>query len=351
MWRRLVRYCFTIPPVIAALALILIVMSTVFTTQDKLFYEYENNQKLNFRPDLTLFSISFNGLENANGPLVSQGSTGHSFNTTSTSWGGKITQKALHDSAFWTVTFLYPCIYSILVDVAVKLFAVLALWLTYFENHRTQTTFMNRLILKVFSFRFITIFTSLYYYAFFNNDVEGAYVRISVTIFSLITVGQWWGALIDICLPSIVYRALTYRMKVNVLAVNRSVYRAREYADTISGTKAAALQNSVNKRARYLEQARAQCWAEATQFQYNNFHDYSAIIVQFCFVLFFSSVFPLAPLIALLNNTALLRLSAYKLCHTRQRPIALKSAGLGVWEDVLQVIHMPIPMPICLCLY
>lgn len=33
VWRRLVRYCFTIPPVIAALAVILIVMSTVFTTQ------------------------------------------------------------------------------------------------------------------------------------------------------------------------------------------------------------------------------------------------------------------------------------------------------------------------------
>jgi hypothetical protein len=68
--------------------------------------------------------------------------------------------------------------------------------------------------LQVFSFRFITIFTSLYYYAFCKSDREGAYVRISVTVFSLITVGQWWGALIDICFPSIVHRILTYRMKV-----------------------------------------------------------------------------------------------------------------------------------------
>lgn len=75
-------------------------------------------------------------------------------------------------------------------------------------------------------------------------------------------------------------------------------------------------------------------------FQYNNYHDYSSIIVQFCFVLFFASVFPLAPLIALINNTFLLRLSAYKVCYTRQRPIALKSAGLGVWEDVLQVMSV-----------
>ena len=75
-------------------------------------------------------------------------------------------------------------------------------------------------------------------------------------------------------------------------------------------------------------------------FQYNNFHDYSSVIVQFCFVLFFSPVFPLAPLIAMINNICLLRLSAYKVCYTRQRPIALKAAGLGVWEDVLQIMSV-----------
>ena len=69
--------------------------------------------------------------------------------------------------------------------------------------------------LQVFSFRFITLFTSLYYYAFFTSDHEGALVRISVTIFSLMTVGQWWGALIDICYPSVVHRVLMYNMKVH----------------------------------------------------------------------------------------------------------------------------------------
>jgi anoctamin-8 len=54
-------------------------------------------------------------------------------------------------------------------------------------------------------------------------------------------------------------------------------------------------------------------------------------------VLFFSGVFPLAPLIALVNNLALIRLGALKLCYTRQRPVAQKASGIGVWEDVLQV--------------
>ena len=83
--------------------------------------------------------------------------------STSNTWGSKISTKNLQDPSFWTVTFLYPCIYGILVDIAVKLFALLALRLTNFENHRTQTTFVNRFILKVRRF--------LYFYKYNVNDI------------------------------------------------------------------------------------------------------------------------------------------------------------------------------------
>ena len=67
----------------------------------------------------------------------------------SSTWGSKISARDFRDPSFWTITLLYPCMYSILVDVSVKSFALLALLLTNFENHRTQTTFVNRLVLKV----------------------------------------------------------------------------------------------------------------------------------------------------------------------------------------------------------
>ena len=37
-------------------------------------------------------------------------------------------------------------------------------------------------------------------------------------------------------------------------------------------------------------------------------------------------------------DAALIRLDALKLCYTRQRPIAVKTSGIGVWEDVLQIM-------------
>ena len=51
-----------------------------------------------------------------------------------------------------------------------------------------------------------------------------------------------------------------------------------------------ALRAVVDKRLTLLAQARSQCWCEAVQYPYNDFHDYSNIVIQFCFVLFFSEV-------------------------------------------------------------
>lgn len=66
---------------------------------------------------------------------------------------------------------------------------------------------------------------------------------------------------------------------------------------------------------------------QALQPKYATFTDYTTILAQLGFVVIFAAVFPLGPLLALLNNIILMRLNAYKLCHTRQRPIAQKSGG------------------------
>ena len=85
------------------------------------------------------------------------------------------------------------------------------------------------------------------------------------------------------------------------------------------------------------------------------FGDYTQVVIQLGFVLLFGAIFPLAPVIALLNNLVFIRLDASKLTYTRKRygdmmilascltsvrPIAQKVGGLGVWEDVLQIMSV-----------
>ena len=61
----------------------------------------------------------------------------------------------------------------------------------------------------------------------------------------------------------------------------------------------------------------------------------------FCrYVTFFSMAFPLAPLCALVANLATMRTNAYKMCYLKQRPVALKASGIGVWLPVFEAFSL-----------
>lgn len=62
-------------------------------------------------------------------------------------------------------------------------------------------------------------------------------------------------------------------------------------------------------------------WEEALLKEYNLddvFDDYTMSLIQFGYVALFSAAFPLAPLLAMINNLVQTRVDAYKLCKTRQ---------------------------------
>ena len=44
-----------------------------------------------------------------------------------------------------------------------------SLFLFFIENHRTQTSYEDALILKLFGFQFVNSYTSLFYIAFFRQ--------------------------------------------------------------------------------------------------------------------------------------------------------------------------------------
>ena len=48
----------------------------------------------------------------------------------------------------------------------------LSIWLNDFENYRTESEYRTYLIIKMFSFRFVSYFATLYYYAFVSSIVS-----------------------------------------------------------------------------------------------------------------------------------------------------------------------------------
>lgn len=61
-------------------------------------------------------------------------------------------------------------------------------------------------------------------------------------------------------------------------------------------------------------------------------------VVQFGFITLFVASFPLAPLLALMNNILEVRVDAWKFTTQFRRPVAAKAHSIGAWEEILNMI-------------
>ncbi|KAM4676011.1 anoctamin-4-like [Discoglossus pictus] len=64
----------------------------------------------------------------------------------------------------------------------------------------------------------------------------------------------------------------------------------------------------------------------------------SLLVLQFGFTTIFVAAFPLAPLLALLNNIIEIRLDAYKFITQWRRPLASRAKDIGIWYGILEGI-------------
>ena len=364
-WRRMVKYALSVPVLLVFMLGMLLAMFKFFRSQDALIASYNRGGSLVYISDSSMLVSPTSSTE--------QSSLKFSFSN-------------LQDSNFWAVMLLYPTLYGLLLAVAAAVFNSVATALNNFENHRTHSEYMNRLILKIFCFRFVTVFTSLYYYAFFRGNSSDPYVRIAVMTFTLMTISQWGDKFLDIVIPVVLHRIQTFRIQFNIVQTRQRLFRMKlsndrrteaihllqesldaknaqlraatgassddareilqkEITEVVEklGTYLSDATNSreaVERHVNYHADAKSKCWEEASMSSHSSLVDYTTLVVQLGLVLSFSMVFPLAPLLALLYNLALMRLDAYKLCYTRQRPIAVKRSGIGVWEDVVQIMSV-----------
>jgi anoctamin-10 len=85
-------------------------------------------------------------------------------------------------------------------------------------------------------------------------------------------------------------------------------------------------------RAIFLRRARGQ----ATRPAYNVQDDIAEMVIQFGYLVLFSSVWPLAPVGFFMNNWIELRSDFLKICVDHQRPAPIRSDGIGPWVASLE---------------
>ncbi|KAE9421474.1 hypothetical protein Angca_002238, partial [Angiostrongylus cantonensis] len=66
--------------------------------------------------------------------------------------------------------------------------------------------------------------------------------------------------------------------------------------------------------------------------------DYLEMFIQFGYVLLFSPAFPLAALCVVMNNVVEIRVDAFKLCNTVQRPFTRQVKDIGAWQKAMELL-------------
>ncbi|XP_030072826.1 anoctamin-6 isoform X1 [Microcaecilia unicolor] len=200
----------------------------------------------------------------------------------------------------------------------------MAILITDFELPRTQTDYENSLTTKMFLFQFVNYYSSCFYIAFFkgkfvgypgdptywpgryrNEECEPGGCLLELTTQLTIIMGgkAIWNNIQEIFLPWI--KNVIGRCRVSTGSEHILPRWEQDYhLQPIS--------------------------------KLGLFYEYLEMVIQFGFVTLFVASFPLAPLLALVNNLVEIRLDAWKLTSQFRRAVPEKAQDIGAWQPIMQ---------------
>jgi len=204
-----------------------------------------------------------------------------------------------------------------------RVYENLALKLTTWEMHRTQSDFDDNLTFKVFIFQFINFYSSILYIAFFKGKFvgyPGAYKNIVGNLRNedcgnggcLIELAQ------QLAVIMIGKQVINNAQEILIPKFKAWWQNHSSHLSSIGGSQ--------------IEQDYKLVENEGL------FQEYLEMVLQFGFITIFVAAFPLAPLFALLNNWVEIRLDAQKfVCETR-RAVAERAENIGIWFKILEML-------------
>uniref|UniRef100_A0A8C5HR13 Anoctamin n=1 Tax=Gouania willdenowi TaxID=441366 RepID=A0A8C5HR13_GOUWI len=193
------------------------------------------------------------------------------------------------------------------VIMLLNLYEKVALLLTNLEQPRTESEWENSFTLKMFLFQFVNLNSSTFYIAFFLGS--GCLIDLCMQMGIIMVLKQTWNNFVELGYPLIQNWWTQRRLR-------------REHGQ--------------NAKSSFPQ------WERDYNLQpmnaYGLFDEYLEMILQFGFTTIFVAAFPLAPLLALLNNVIEIRLDAYKFVTQWRRPLPSQAKDIGIWYGILEGI-------------
>uniref|UniRef100_A0A8D8RF30 Anoctamin n=1 Tax=Cacopsylla melanoneura TaxID=428564 RepID=A0A8D8RF30_9HEMI len=254
------------------------------------------------------------------------------------------------------IVYVPSILYAALVYIMNMYYRELANYLTEWENHRTQSQFDRYRITKLVLFEFVNNFMSLFYVAFYIQDLDMLRTQLAV----LLTIYQLINNLQESILPLILQythnkvtlSSITKRISSDKIPLLKNIQgeelrqRRREREETKTEREVEIpLLDSEDSR---IVQTKRESQLDPYEGTYD---DYLELFIQFGYVYLFSAVFPMAAFWALINNMLEVRSDAFKLCCLYQRPIARQVKNIGAWQRAFECLCAISVMTNCALLF
>ncbi|XP_051912073.1 anoctamin-6 isoform X1 [Hippocampus zosterae] len=204
------------------------------------------------------------------------------------------------------------------------LYERVAIWITDFELPRTKTDYENSLTLKMFLFQFVNYYSSCFYIAFAKGKAVGYPGR------PVYLLGKYRN---EECDPGGCLIELTTQLSI--------IMGGKAIWNNIQEVLLPWVKNVIfRKCTRASSQKVIPRWEQDYQLQPMSklglFYEYLEMVIQFGFVTLFVASFPLAPVLALVNNLFEIRVDAWKITTQFRRIVPEKAQDIGAWQPILQ---------------
>uniref|UniRef100_A0A8D3AMM1 Anoctamin n=1 Tax=Scophthalmus maximus TaxID=52904 RepID=A0A8D3AMM1_SCOMX len=221
------------------------------------------------------------------------------------------------------------CINFVIIMILNLMYERVAVWITDMEIPKTHLEYENKLTVKMFLFQFVNYYSSCFYVAFFKGKFVG-YPGNYAYMF-----GKWSKLRNEECDPGGCLIELTTQLVI--------VMTGKQVWGNIQEALVPWLMNWWGSRkARKHPESLYSRWEQDHDLQgfgqLGLFYEYLEMVIQFGFITLFVASFPLAPLLALINNIIEVRVDAWKLTTQFRRPVAAKAHSIGAWEEILSGI-------------
>ncbi|XP_078259191.1 anoctamin-7-like isoform X2 [Rhinoraja longicauda] len=205
----------------------------------------------------------------------------------------------------------------------------IAMRMTKWENHRTQTEYNDALIIKSFAFQFANSYSPLFYIAFVRTNNEQFFTRIGLPGLTD-NCGE-----LNNCMLELSFQLLTLMIMESLPKMAKDIFLLcfdRLRHRYCSKKEMTADCSTIDE---YILQ-------EDQKPDVGDFtlEEYTSKVIQYGYQMLFAVSFPLGPLLFILIILFDMRLDARRLLQTNKRPIAHMAQDIGQWFTILELMNI-----------